>query len=418
MRPMNATEKILARAAGQNEVVPGEIVQARVDMTLTHEKLGPVFFPDFRSLNVPIWDLDKVVMFVDHNVPSGTINDANLCLETRQFARDYGVKHFYWAEGVCHQVMPEKGHVLPGELLVGTDSHTTTHGAFGALAIPIGSTEMAWVYAKGSLWLRVPQTLRFQIDGKLADMVMAKDVFLYVCHEAGIDGAVYKAMEFSGTTIEEMSVDGRMVLCNMAVEMGAKNAILNPDDKVFSYVQSRTDKTYTPVYSDPDAQYEHTFHLDGSKMVPVVACPHIQDNVKLVTEVKDVAITRAFIGTCTGGRMEDLRAAARILEGRKVARDVMLQIVPASQEVYRDALREGLLEVFLGAGAIIHNSNCGPCGGSQMGVLGRNEVCIGANNRNIRGRMGDLSAQIYLGSPITVAASAITGKITDPREFI
>jgi 3-isopropylmalate/(R)-2-methylmalate dehydratase large subunit len=315
-------------------------------------------------------------------------------------------------------VMPEKGHVRPGEVIVGADSHTCTYGAFGAFATGIGSTEMAAVFATGKLWFRVPEVIKVDVTGKLPKMVTAKDVTLNIVGKIGADGAIYKGLEFGGSTIRGMSVDGRMVLCNMAVEMGAKAGIIEPDEKTLDYVKARTDKPFKPVKSDPDSVYEKIVDMDVSALEPQVAVPHSVDNVKPVSEIEDTEVDQAFIGSCTNGRLEDLRSAAQILKGKKIARGVRLIVIPASQEIYLNALNEGLIKTFMEAGATIGNPNCGPCLGGHMGILAEGEACISSSNRNFVGRMGSTKSFVYLASPATVAASAITGKITDPRKLM
>jgi 3-isopropylmalate/(R)-2-methylmalate dehydratase large subunit len=300
-------------------------------------------------------------------------------------------------------------------VIVGADSHTCTYGAFGAFATGIGSTEMAAVFATGKLWFRVPEVIKVDVTGKLQKMVTPKDVTLNIVGKIGADGAIYKGLEFGGSTIREMSVEGRMVLSNMAVEMGAKTGIIEPDEKTLDYVKARTDKAVKPVKSDPDTTYEQVVEVDVSDLEPQVAVPHSVDNVKPVSEIEDTEINQGFIGSCTNGRLEDLQSAAQILKGKKIARGVRLVVIPASQEIYLKALNEGLIKTFMDAGATIGNPNCGPCLGGHMGILAEGEVCISSSNRNFVGRMGSSKSFVYLASPATVAASAITGKITDPR---
>jgi len=335
----------------------------------------------------------------------------------RNFAEEQNIQNFYdvGRGGVCHQVMPEKGHVRPGEVIVGADSHTCTYGAFGAFATGIGSTEMAAVFATGKLWFRVPEVIKVNVTGKLQRMVTPKDVTLKIVGKIGADGAIYKGLEFGGSTIRDMSIDGRMVLSNMAVEMGAKAGIIEPDQKTLDYVKARTDKQVKPVKSDPDVTYERVVDVDVSALEPQVAVPHSVDNVKPVSEIEDREIDQAFIGSCTNGRLEDLQSAAQILKGKKIARGVRLIVIPASQEIYLNAIKEGLIKTFMDAGATIGNPNCGPCLGGHMGILAEGETCISSSNRNFVGRMGSTKSYVYLASPATVAASAITGKITDPR---
>ena len=415
---MNITEKILARASGKQRVKPGEIVEARVDLALFHEKAGPGFFANFESLETPIWDKEKVVVVVDHAVPPSNIYSANCILETRNFVRRHGLKNYFSGKGICHQVLAEEGFVKPGNIIIGADSHTVTQGAFGAFATAVGSTEMAWILAKGDLWFRVPEAYHVIADGSLQEMVFGKDVILKVFGMLGIDGATYRTLEFSGSAIEEMSIDGRMTLCNMVVDAGAKNGIIAPDAKTLAYLESRGAADLEPVSSDPGARYAKIIRLDVSRLEPQIACPHSMDNVRNVRDIERVKIDQAFIGTCTGGRLEDLRSAALLFRGRSVHPDVMLVVTPASMRIYEQAIAEGLIKTFIDAGAMITNPNCGACGGGGMGVLGENETCISTASRNTQGRMGHVSAQIYLASAATVAASAVAGRVTDPREIL
>jgi 3-isopropylmalate/(R)-2-methylmalate dehydratase large subunit len=336
----------------------------------------------------------------------------------RNFAEEQNIENFYdvGRGGVCHQVMPEQGHVRPGEVIVGSDSHTCTYGAFGAFATGIGSTEMAAVFATGKLWFRVPEVIKVDVKGKFQKWVTAKDMTLNIVGRIGADGAIYKGLEFGGSTIKDMTVDGRMVLCNMAVEMGAKAGIIEPDQKTLDYVKARTDKPFNPVKSDKDATYERVVDVDVSELEPQVAVPHSVDNIKPVTEVEGTEVNQAFIGSCTNGRLEDLQSAAQILKGKKINRNVRLIVIPASQEIYLNALNEGLIKTFMEAGATMGNPNCGPCLGGHMGIMADGEACISTSNRNFIGRMGSTKSFVYLASPATVAASALTGTITDPRK--
>ena len=417
---MNIIEKILANASGKRAVSPGEIIEASIDAAMIHDLTGPLAIKSFRKIGAKkVWDNQRIVVILDHIVPASSVISANLHRIVRNFVEEQNIENFYdvGRGGVCHQVMPEKGHVRPGEVIVGADSHTCTYGAFGAFATGIGSTEIAAVFATGKLWFRVPEVIKVNVTGKFRKMVTAKDLTLNVVGNIGADGAIYKGLEFGGATIREMSVDGRMVLCNMAVEMGAKAGIIEPDQKTLDYVKGRTDKTIKPVKSDPDAVYERVLDVDISDLEPQVAVPHSVDNVKPVSEVEDIEVDQAFIGSCTNGRLEDLRSAARVLKGKRIAGGVRLVVIPASQEIYLNALNEGLIKTFMEAGATIGNPNCGPCLGGHMGILAEDEVCISSSNRNFVGRMGSTKSYVYLASPATVAASAITGKITDPRRL-
>ncbi len=335
----------------------------------------------------------------------------------RKFAEEQRINNFYdiGQGGVCHQVMPEKGHVRPGEVIVGADSHTCTYGAFGAFATGIGSTEMAAVFTTGTLWFKVPEVIKVNLTGRFQNLVTPKDLILKIVGQIKADGAIYKGIEFVGPTIKNINVDGRMVLCNMAIEMGAKTGIINPDETTQEYVKSRTKEPFEPIKSDSTATYKKSLDLDITDLEPQVSCPHSVDNVKPISKVDKVEVDQAFIGSCTNGRLEDLRLAAKLLDGKKVRKGVRLLVAPASQEVYFKALQERLIKTFLEAGAIVCNPTCGPCLGGHLGLLAPGETCISSSNRNFVGRMGSTKARVYLASPATVAASAISGKITDPR---
>ena len=415
---MNISEKILAAASGRDEVHPDEIVEAKVDMAMINEITGPLAIEAFHKIGVrEVWDRNRIVMVLDHQVPADSVRSAILHKIMREFAREQNIPNLYdiGFGGVCHQVMMEKGHVRPGMLIVGADSHTCTYGALGAFATGIGSTEMAAVFATGEIWLKVPHTVKVWVEGEFKNFVCAKDLILKIAGEVKADGAIYKALEFAGPTIDSMSVSGRMTLCNMAVEMGAKTGIINPDEKAISYVRGRSGESFRAFRSDPDARYERTLKFDVTDLEPQVACPHSIDNVKPVSEVEGTPIDQAFIGSCTNGRLEDLEVAASIIKGRTVKRGVRLLVTPASQEVYLEALKEGLIEVFIKAGACVCNPTCGACFGGHMGLLAPGETCISSSNRNFIGRMGSPEAEIYLASPATVAASALKGEITNPR---
>lgn len=416
---MNIAEAILARASGGRPVTPGEMVNARVDVAMVNDITGPLTVRAFKELGArDVWDKRRVVIVLDHHAPASSEGSAGLHRILRDFAADQGIENYYGVgDGICHQLMMEAGHVRPGELIVGADSHTCTYGALGAFGTAIGSTEMAAVFAEGELWFRVPETIRIEIEGALSDLVTPKDVILQMIDLMGCDGATYKAIEFGGSTIEKMDISGRMTLCNMAVEMGAKTAIVEPDEKTIQYVRDRTRKPFEVVRSDPGAHYERVSHMDVSRLGPRIACPPSVDNVKPVEDVGEVEVDQALLGSCTNGRLEDLRLAARILMKRRIHRGVRMLVIPASRGVYEAALRDGLVEIFVRSGAIVCNPTCGPCFGGHMGLLAEDEVCISSSNRNFLGRMGSSKGHVYLASPATVAASAIAGKITDPREL-
>jgi homoaconitate hydratase family protein len=413
---MTITEKILANASGKKCSL-GDIIEAKVDVLMIHDNWVPMISEPFRELDVGIWDPDSVVIVIDHHIPPYNIRASEGIVSTKKFVRDFQIKKFYYGEGIAHQLLPEKGHIRPGEVAIGADSHSCTTGAFGAFSTGIGLTDAISVLVTGELWFRIPESMLFVVDGKLGEMVMAKDVILNIIGDIGTDGANYRTMEFTGSAVENMSIDGRMCLCNMAIEAGAKNGIIPPDAKTETYVKERTSKSFTPQYSDEDAEYLDRFEINASKIEPMVALPPSPDNVKAATEVEGIKIDRAIIGSCTGGRIEDLRIAAKIIEGRKIKDpNVKLLVIPASLEVQRKALEEGLIQTFLEAKAWISTPSCGACH-AQVNLAGE-ESAIGTQNRNYLGRYGDRKSKLYLASPSTVAASFVEGEITDPRRFL
>jgi len=412
-------QKVLARKAGLREVEPGQIVTVQPDKLLTHDNTAAIA-RIFREIGVEKVARPEIsVIVLDHVVPAATEGHARNHQQIREFVREQGIASFYdVGEGICHQVLPEKGHALPGYLIVGSDSHTPTHGAFGAFAAGIGRTEAAAVMATGEIWLMVPHTFRISIEGQLQKGVYAKDIILYIIGELGADGADYRAVEFTGPVLGELTVASRMVLCNMVAEMGAKIGVAEPDDKTRAWLNGRSVAGFQEVFADPDASYERVIEYDVSGLLPQVAKPHTVDNVVPVTEVLGTRIDQAFIGTCTNGRLEDFRVAAQILGGRKIAPNTRLLILPASREVLLAAVAEGTITELITAGAVVLNPGCGPCLGAHQGVMAPGEVTISTANRNFKGRMGCKEAQVYLASPATVAASARAGEIVDPREFL
>ncbi len=413
---MTFAQKVLSRASGK-DAFPGDIVSAKIDLAMSHENAALVL----RSFNQigakEVWDPDKIVLLFDHRIPANTTKAAEGHQTVRNFVRMEGLPNFYdLREGICHQVLPEKGHVLPGMLIVGTDSHTTTYGAFGAFSTGIGATEMASVWATGELWMKVPQTFRLHLNGKLNDPVSAKDVILHLIGRMGADGCDYRCVEFVGPVVDAMSISGRMTMCNMSMEMGAKAGVTFPDDKTKEYLKGRTSSQWEPVLSDEGAEVEKDFDFDLTDLSPQVAYPHSVDNVKPVEEMVGIPVDQAVIGSCTNGRAEDLLAAEKVLHGKKVAYGVRLIVVPASREVYLWAADSGVLSSLVRAGAVVTNPGCGPCLGAHQGLLAPGERCIATTNRNFRGRMGSPESEVYLASPATVAASALKGSIADPRE--
>jgi 3-isopropylmalate/(R)-2-methylmalate dehydratase large subunit len=411
-------EKVLSRASGK-DVKAGEIVTAKIDLAMSHENSALVL-KAFKEMGAKrIKEQEKLVILFDHRVPASSVKAAESHKGVREFVRQEGIGTFYdLREGVCHEVLPAKGHVLPGMLAVGTDSHTTTYGALGAFATGIGATEMAAIWALGELWLRVPETMRLVMDGGLPPMVSAKDAILHVIGKMGADGADYQCVEFTGDVVERLSIAGRMVLSNMSVEMGAKAGVCFPDAKTEQFLSSRTQIPWHPVHTDDGAKVKAIEHFDLSELAPQVAKPHAVDNVVSVGQVLGMSIDQAFIGSCTNGRLEDLMAAEGVLRGKKASDKVRLIIAPASRDIYLEAIERGIIASLVRSGAIVLNPGCGPCLGAHEGLLAPGERCIATTNRNFRGRMGSPEAEIYLASPATVAASAIKGEIADPREVV
>jgi len=411
------SEKLLGRKAGK-EVSAGEVVTVAPDYCLSHDNSAAII-GEFKKLGVArVKAPAKLVIILDHIVPAADEKYAQNHKTIREFVAAQGLPNFFDIQhGVCHQVLSEASFALPGKLIVGSDSHTTTYGAFGAFAAGIGRTEAASIWASDEIWLRVPETLRVEFSGKFAAGVYAKDVILKVIGDNGADRANYEAIEFTGEAAGDFSLASRMVLANMAAEMGAKNGYFEPDAKTLEWVKARARADYEVVRSDKDAKYEAVLRYDLSALEPQVACPHTVDNVKPVREVEGKPFHQALIGTCTNGRLEDLEVAAAILKGRKIHPRVRALVLPASREVYVEAMRKGLLEILSEAGCVILNPGCGPCLGAHEGLLAAGEVVVSTSNRNFRGRMGNRDSEIYLASPATAAASAIEGKITDPRKY-
>ncbi len=418
---MTMAEKILAGKAGLTNVVPGQIVTVEPDFAMSHDNAGLVI-KQFKQFGLPeVWAKDKIVIPLDHRTPAESVESANIHKEIREFVKLQGITYFYdIIEGICHQVMVEKGHARPGELVVGTDSHTTTYGAVSCLSTGIGATEMAAIWATGKIWLRVPETLKITVNGSFRKGVYAKDLILYIIGRLTVEGANYKSVEFYGKAIEGMSVSERMTLANLSMEMGAKCALI-PFDRVCEEFFKLNGLSYDSskiVYSDPDARYEQTLDIDAAAIEPQVACPHNVDNVKNISDMPETVVHQALLGSCTNGRLDDIAIAASILKGKKVAKSVRLLVFPASRAVLLQALEKGYITDLVSAGALVMNPGCGPCLGAHEGLLADGENAIASSNRNFKGRMGSSSAGVYLGSPAMVAASAITGKITDPRNFI
>ena len=410
------SEKILANASNNDKVSAGDIIIANIDVAMTHDLTGPLSVESFEKIGAKkVWDPSKIIIPFDHQVPADSIDSANNHILMREFVKNQNIEHFYDVNaGVCHQILPELGHVVPGEVIVGADSHTCTHGALGAFATGIGSTDMAMVFAEGNLWFKVPETNRFNIEGKLKSNVFAKDVILHIIGKMGADGSTYKACEFAGETVKNMNISDRMVLCNMAIEMGGKTGLVEPDEKTKKYVESRSKKPYKIYKTDLDSSSLNIIDINVDDLEPQVACPHNVDNVKPVSEI-DQEIDQVFLGSCTNGRLEDLRDAAKILKGNKIAKQTRMLVIPASKEVYSKALDEGLLKIFVDSGALVSAPCCGPCLGGHTGIIGPGEVSLSTSNRNFKGRQGSPEGKVYLSSAAVAAASAIKGRIVAPE---
>lgn len=418
---MNITEKILSNKAGY-EVTPGEIIEVDVDLAMSHDGTSPPAIKTFEKIAKKVWDPEKITIVFDHNIPANTIGSAEFQKVARNFANEQGIKKLYThGEGICHQVLPEKGLVEPGMIIVGADSHTCTYGAFGAFSTGMGATDIAMVYATGKTWFMVPESYKIEINGRLQPNSTSKDIILKIIGDIGADGATYKAAEFCGETITNMDVSSRMTISNMAIEMGAKNGIMEPNKATLDYIVNRTGKSSDQLNifkSDKDSIYEKEFTFDITEMEPQIACPNDVDNVKNISNVLGTHIDQGFIGSCTNGRLEDLEQAAKVLEGNQVHDDVRLIVSPASCEIYEKAMEKGIIKIFIDSGAIVCNPGCGPCLGGHMGVLTEGEVSIATTNRNFKGRMGDPNSKVYLSNAGVVASSVIKGFIENPENVL
>jgi len=411
-------EKLLAKKAGLRQAVPGQVVEVRPDVALSHDNSAAIQDIFKQMGGSKVYDPQMHAIMLDHATPAPTTQHAENHRIIRDFVRDQGIEHFFdVGRGVCHQVLVEEGLALPGELVLGSDSHTTHAGVMGVFGAGIGRSEMASVWALGSLWLRVPESLRIIVRGNLPAGVEAKDLALHVIGKLGADGALYMSVEWQGETIEGLDLDQRAVLTNMTAEMGAKNGYVASDGKIFDYLDVRAKRSYDPIYPDPDAHYAQFVEFDASTMEPMVACPHSVDNVKPLSEVAGIHVDQAFLGTCTNGRLGDLAIAAAVLQGRRIAPCTRMIVIPASSHVYAAALRAGYIETLVAAGAVVESPGCGPCVGNHMGIPAEGEVVISSANRNFRGRMGTGESEIYLGSPEVVAASALAGVISHPEKL-
>lgn len=419
--PMTLTEKLLASHARRKWVSPGEILNVHLDLVLANDITAPLAIQAFQEIDAKkVFHRDRVVLVPDHFAPAKDILSAEQCKIMREFAKAQRLTHYFEIGqcGIEHVLLPERGLVLPGEVVIGADSHTCTYGALGAFSTGVGSTELGAAMATGEIWLRVPETIKFIYYGKLQPWVSGKDLILATIGTIGVDGALYRAMEFSGEVVRKLSMASRFTMANMVIEAGGKNGVIEPDEVTLQFVKRRAQRPYRIFRSDPKAHYEQVIEFDVSKIGPQVALPHLPSNVKDVREVKRVEIDQVVIGSCTNGHLEDLRIAARILKGKKVASTLRLIIIPATQEIYRQALKEGLIEVFLSSGAVVSPPTCGPCLGGYMGILAAGERALATTNRNFRGRMGHPESEVYLSGPAVAAASAIEGRIVHPDEVL
>lgn len=420
MRPMTITEKILAVAARRDEVKPGEFINAKLDLVMMNDVTAPIAIKELHNAGVEkVFDRDRIALVASHYMPAKDVPAAEQLKFMREFAHEQQITHYFEVGrgGIEHALLPEQGLVRPGMCVVGADSHTCTYGAVGAFSTGVGSTDAAAAMALGECWLRVPASMKFVYRGKLGKWATGKDMILYTIGKIGVDGANYRAMEFTGNTIRSLPMSDRLTMCNMAIEAGGKSGIISPDETTVQYIEARAQgRPYTLYESDPDAEYIETVEIDCEGLEPMVAFPHLPSNVKPVSQAKGIRIDQAFIGSCTNGRIEDLRAAAEILRGKRVASHVRLIVIPATQDVFKQATSEGLFEVFVDAGGAVSTPTCGPCLGGHMGVLAEGEVCISTTNRNFVGRMGHTGSEVYLASPVVVAASALAGEIAGPDE--
>ena len=417
---MTMSQKILAHHAGLDNVVAGQLIEANLDLTLANDITGPVAIREMEKAGFEkVFDRTKIALVMDHFAPNKDIKSAQQCKVCRDFSRKHDIVNFYDVGdmGVEHALLPEKGLTAPGELIIGADSHTCTYGALGAFSTGVGSTDLAAGMATGKAWFKVPSAIKFVLKGKKAPWISGKDVILHIIGKIGVDGALYQSMEFTGEGVSELSMDDRFTICNMAIEAGAKNGIFPVDEKTMEYIKNRVNREITVFEADADAEYTATYEVDLSALRPTVACPHLPENTKTTDELGKIEVQQAVIGSCTNGRIEDMRIAAEILKGRHVARDVRTIVIPATQEVYLQCIEEGLAKIFIEAGAIVSTPTCGPCLGGHMGILAEGERSISTTNRNFVGRMGHITSEIYLSSPAVAAASAVKGYICSPEDL-
>ena len=419
-RPMTMAEKIHAAHAGLEEVVPGQLIECNLDLVLSNDVTAPIAIKEFKKIGVEkVFDPTKIALVPDHYVPNKDIKSAEQAKMTRDFAREQGITHYseVGCMGVEHALLPEQGVVGAGDLIIGADSHTCTYGALGAFSTGVGSTDAAVGYATGKAWFKVPESLLFNVEGELRPGVTGKDIILHIIGMIGVDGALYQAMEFRGSAIEGLTMDERLSISNMAIEAGGKAGLIPVDDVTRKYMDGRTERPYTEYHSDPDAVYAKVYNIDAQDIVPTVAFPHLPSNTRPAPEARDIVIQQSVIGSCTNGRIEDMRQAAAVLKGHKVHRDVRCIIIPATQQVYRQCIKEGLMDIFLDANCAVSTPTCGPCLGGYMGILAAGERSIATTNRNFVGRMGDPTSEVYLSSPAVAAASAVLGHIGLPEDL-
>ncbi len=414
---MTMTQKILAAHAGLEKVTAGQLIEANLDLVLGNDITSPVAIHEMDKMKVQtVFDKDKIALVPDHFVPNKDIKSAEHCQCVRQFAKKHDITNYFEVGemGIEHALLPEKGLVVAGDVVIGADSHTCTYGALGAFSTGVGSTDMAAGMATGKAWFKVPSAIKFILTGKPAKWVSGKDIILHIIGMIGVDGALYQSMEFTGDGISNLSMDDRFTIANMAIEAGGKNGIFPVDSLAIEYMKEHSIKTYQIYEADPDAEYEREITIDLSTLKPTVAFPHLPENTHPIDEIEEIVVDQVVIGSCTNGRIEDLRVAARVLEGRKVKKGLRVIIIPATQKIYLQAMEEGLIKTFIEAGAIVSTPTCGPCLGGYMGILAAGERCVSTTNRNFVGRMGHIDSEIYLASPAVAAASAITGKISSP----
>ncbi|MDD6610947.1 MAG: 3-isopropylmalate dehydratase large subunit [Clostridiales bacterium] len=417
---MTMTQKILASHAGLDSVTAGQLIEANLDLTLANDITGPVAIREMEKAGFEhVFDKNKIALVMDHFAPNKDIKSAEQCLTCRNFAGKHEVVNFFdvGQMGIEHALLPEQGLVGPGELIIGADSHTCTYGALGAFSTGVGSTDLAAGMATGKAWFRVPSAIKFNLTGSLPKYVSGKDVILHIIGKIGVDGALYRSMEFTGEGVASLSMDDRFTICNMAIEAGAKNGIFPVDDKTRAYIKGRVNREVTEFAADADAVYDEEYTINLSELRPTVACPHLPENTRTVDELGKIEIQQSVIGSCTNGRIQDMRDAAAILKGRKVKKNVRTIVIPATQTIYLQCIEEGLAKIFVEAGAILSTPTCGPCLGGHMGILAHDEKAVSTTNRNFVGRMGHVSSEIYLANPAVAAASAVAGYIIDPAEL-